>query len=123
MDEKKQCTDRRKENAIHYILNSGVGKRGLSTFNEKIEIAKNSLKVPIRDFYFIKTEHFLPITQPLQVSRISISEHFINATICLLCFSAAGFPNISFLRGCFSNFKSSDNFRIKIDPLSGLGPS
>ena len=57
MDEKKQCTDRRKENAIHYILNSGVGKRGLSTFNEKIEITKNSLKVPIRDFYFIKTEH------------------------------------------------------------------
>ena len=35
----------------------GVGKRGLSTFNEKIEIAKNSLKVPLCDFYFIKTEH------------------------------------------------------------------
>ena len=36
---------------------SGVGKRGLSTFNEKIEITKNSLKVPIRDFYFIKLEN------------------------------------------------------------------
>ena len=35
----------------------GAGKRGLSTFNEKIEIVINSLKVPIRDFYFIKTEH------------------------------------------------------------------
>ena len=53
MDEKKQCTDRRKENAIHYILNSGVGKRGLSTFNEKIEIAKNSRKVPIRKHCFV----------------------------------------------------------------------
>ena len=40
-----------------FRTNSGAGKRGLSTFNEKIEIAKNSLKVPIRDFYFIKTEH------------------------------------------------------------------
>ena len=43
--------------ATHLEYVSGVGKRGLSTFNEKIEIAKNSLKVPIRDFYFIKTEH------------------------------------------------------------------
>ena len=41
-----------------------VGKHGLSTFNEKIEIEKNSLKVPTRDFYFIKTEHFLSIMQP-----------------------------------------------------------
>ena len=39
------------------LLLPGVGERGLSTFNEKIEITKNSLKVPIRDFYFIKTEH------------------------------------------------------------------
>ena len=39
------------------VMKPGVGKRGLSTFNEKIEIAKNSLKVPTRDFYFIKTEH------------------------------------------------------------------
>ena len=43
--------------ALQCWAKPGVGKRGLSTFNEKIEIAKNSLKVPTRDFYFIKTEH------------------------------------------------------------------
>ena len=35
---------------LQFTKKSGDGKRGLSTFNEKIEIAKISLKVALRDF-------------------------------------------------------------------------
>ena len=62
-----------------------MGKRGLSTFNEKIEMAKNSLKVPIRDFYFIKTEHCFVDHATLAVGMLKksheVARHNLESTL------------------------------------------